>query len=111
MKDVFVQFQSLNGWWVKINKTKGSAFVERKRTPYRNLPIVTRGEATMKPTVAIDFDGVIHSYMSGWQGPDKIPDSVVPGIADEIDDLKQTYVVVIYSTRAQYPAGDRKSVV
>ena len=37
-----------------------------------------------KPTVVFDFDGVIHSYKSGWRGPENIPDPVVPGIADAI---------------------------
>ena len=32
-----------------------------------------------KPIVVLDFDGVIHSYKSGWKGADVIPDEPVPG--------------------------------
>ena len=32
-----------------------------------------------KPILCLDFDGVIHSYASGWKGADVIPDAAVPG--------------------------------
>lgn len=54
----------------------------------------------MKKTVVFDFDGVIHSYTSGWQGETKIPDPPVPGIDRALKALKDVgYEVVIVSTR------------
>lgn len=59
-----------------------------------------------KPTVVFDFDGVIHSYKSGWRGPENIPDPVVPGIADAIKNLRDLdYRVVVVSTRCSTPEG------
>lgn len=52
------------------------------------------------PTVVFDFDGVIHSYKSGWKGVDVIPDPPVPGISGAIDDIRERgYRVVVVSTR------------
>lgn len=38
-------------------------------------------------TVLIDFDGVLHSYTSGWQGKSNIPDAPNPGAIDFLRDL------------------------
>lgn len=61
--------------------------------------------ADYKPTVAIDFDGVIHSYTSGWQGVDKCPDPIVPGIDTAIADLRTDHKVIVVSSRAATPEG------
>lgn len=57
-------------------------------------------------TVVFDFDGVIHSYKSGWQGADVIPDPVVPGIKESIDEIRNAgYKVVVVSTRCATESG------
>ena len=54
----------------------------------------------MKQTVVFDFDGVIHSYKSGWRGANIIPDPPVPGIGKAIADIREAgYEVVVVSTR------------
>lgn len=59
-----------------------------------------------KPTVVFDLDGVIHSYRSGYKGPGVIPDPVVPGIAEAIDELRSGgYRVIVVSTRCSDPVG------
>ena len=60
-----------------------------------------------RPTVVFDFDGVIHSYTSGWQGSDAlIPDPPVPGIKGAIDHIRAAgYRVVVVSTRCRSVEG------
>lgn len=59
-----------------------------------------------KKTVVFDFDGVIHSYKSGWKGIDIIPDKPTEGIKDVIEKLrKNNYEVVIVSTRTSEEKG------
>lgn len=61
-----------------------------------------------QPTVVFDFDGVIHSYTSGWKGEDVIPDPPVSGIADAINNIRERgYSVVVVSTRCRSPYGMR----
>lgn len=59
----------------------------------------------MKPTVVFDFDGVIHSYTSGWQGVNVIPDPPINGIANTIADIRRMNEVVVVSIRCVVPKG------
>lgn len=58
-----------------------------------------------KQTVIFDFDGVINSYKSGWQGADIIPDSPVTGIQEAITEIRKYYRVVVVSSRCYQPGG------
>ena len=63
-------------------------------------------EMKYQPNVVLDFDGVIHSYVSGWQGVDVVPDPPVPLIDEEIKRIRAAgYRVVVVSTRCATPEG------
>lgn len=65
----------------------------------------------MPRTIVFDFDGVIHSYTSGWKGGSCIPDPPVPGIKESISEIRsQGYEVVVVSTRCSTPRG-RKAII
>lgn len=61
----------------------------------------------MKPTISLDFDGVLNSYESGWIEPDFIPDAPVPGTFTFIHTLLEDFNPVIYSSRSNYTNGIR----
>lgn len=56
-------------------------------------------------TIAVDFDGVLHSYTSGWQGIDVIPDPPVPGAIEWLTDISNVFDVVIFTTRGETRDG------
>ncbi len=58
-----------------------------------------------KPILCLDFDGVIHSYLSGWKGADVIPDPPVIGALEFINKALEHFRVVIYSSRTGHPDG------
>ena len=60
---------------------------------------------TTKYTICLDFDGVVHSYISGWQGPAVIPDPPVPYVHLAINQLRKDYEVKIHSTRCGHKGG------
>lgn len=60
----------------------------------------------MPPTICLDFDGVIHSYTSGWQGVARIPDPPVPGAIEFIERLQEAgYIVAVNSSRSRSLRG------
>lgn len=54
-----------------------------------------------KPILCVDFDGVIHSYTSGWQGEDVISDPPVKGAIQFLLEAMQHFSVVVYSSRSK----------
>jgi len=59
-----------------------------------------------KPILCLDFDGVIHSYTSGWKGATNIPDPPVPGaLLFMYHAINSGWDVVVHSSRARHIFG------
>lgn len=58
-----------------------------------------------KPIVCLDFDGVVHSYTSGWQGATRIPDPPTDGFFEWLEAAVERFTVVIFSARSHMPGG------
>ena len=67
------------------------------------------GIARPRRTICLDFDGVLHSYRSGWCGAEIIPDPPIHGTKDAVARLRQQYRIAIHSARCHSEAG-RKAV-
>jgi hypothetical protein len=60
--------------------------------------------------ICVDFDGVLHSYTSGWQGEDVISDPPVENAIWWLQDqlyrsINQGFEIAIYSSRSKTKAG------
>ena len=60
-----------------------------------------------KPILSVDFDGVIHSYTSGWQGARNIPDMPVTNALGFLVEATHYFKVNIYSSRSNQFGGRR----
>lgn len=56
--------------------------------------------------MAVDCDGVLHSYTSGWCGADSLPDPPVPGAIEWLNAIVEKFDVVILTTRGDQPGGN-----
>lgn len=59
----------------------------------------------IKRILCLDFDGVCHSYTSGWKGDTVIPDPPVPGLFEFIREAQEKFIVSIYSARSKTQEG------
>lgn len=58
-----------------------------------------------KPVLCLDFDGVCHSYTSGWQGADVISDDPVNGLFEFLEQAAKHFDIHIFSGRSHRPGG------
>lgn len=58
-----------------------------------------------RPILCLDFDGVIHSYTSGWQGAGVCEDPPVEGMEEFIHEATKRFKVMIYSSRSKSLLG------
>lgn len=61
----------------------------------------------MKKILCLDFDGVLHSYGSGWKGATEIPDPPVPGALEFVVGALDHFRVVVLSSRSHQWGGRR----
>ena len=58
-----------------------------------------------KPILCLDFDGVLHSYESGWQGADVISDPPVPGAMVFLMNARPHFELHVFSSRSNQEGG------
>ena len=76
----------------------------------RNRPVpvplpLQGGVEPRKPILCLDFDGVLHSYTSGWQGAHVIADPPVPGFAEFLVEAEKVFAIAIVSSRNHGAGG------
>jgi hypothetical protein len=88
--------------WLEGHEAIDRILTTRPATPSLLEPL---GITRHPRTVCLDFDGVLHSYRSGWRGVEIIPDPPIHGTREAIIRLRQQYRVVIYSARCRTKEG------
>lgn len=64
-----------------------------------------KGEKAMKMILLMDFDGVLHSYTSGWKGAGVVSDPPVPGAKEFVEEALKYFDVQVYSSRTRQEGG------
>lgn len=60
-----------------------------------------------RPILCLDFDGVCHSYISGWKGAAVIPDPPVEGMWEFLEAAMEVFEVHILSSRSHQDGGKK----
>lgn len=65
----------------------------------------TNGAGWRKPILSVDFDGVLHSYTSGWKGAGVVCDPPVPGAMAFLYAAERHFDVHVFSSRSNQDGG------
>lgn len=85
--------------WDELDDEEIVCVITDALEPRREPPMIDK-------TLIFDFDGVIHSYASGWQGAEVANDPPVPGIRQAIKEIREAgYRVVVVSSRCHQEGG------
>lgn len=76
-----------------------------KKIFYEKKWIDNDGNPIERPILSIDFDGVIHLFTSGWQGPLVILDPPVKGAFEALYTYQKYFDLYIYSSRSGFEGG------
>jgi hypothetical protein len=67
--------------------------------------LLDKDKSDRRRIITVDFDGVIHSYVSGWRGVDVITDPPVDGAIEFLLSALTEYRVAIFSSRSSSKRG------
>ena len=93
--------------WAESLWLEGHEAIDRliMAAPASEMVMERSGINTQMRTICLDFDGVVHSYQTGWKGEDVIPDPPIHKVGIAIKRLRKDYRVVIFSARCRTEAG------
>lgn len=108
MSEVHERAQRLLDLMDSVGVKQGSQVMVAAKELRKSLADAREQEPSGWPVICIDFDGVLHSYTSGWKGADIIADPPVEGAMLWLHDLvvdERGVVPCIYSSRSKDPVG------
>ncbi|MBX7192357.1 MAG: hypothetical protein K1X94_09875 [Sandaracinaceae bacterium] len=97
-----------------LDRERASMVHERVSGAPPQAPVIARHDShfpiaprprTRRRTLVVDFDGVLHSYSSGWKGPTSIPDPPVEGALSFLERATQRFEVAVLSSRSREAGG------
>lgn len=60
-----------------------------------------------KPTICLDFDGVMHRYDQKWTSPEEILDGPVEGLIDALVKYVEHFSITVFSSRSRTIPGQK----
>ena len=89
----------LKAYLEKLEQNESIFPMDSPATGRKVYRVVYPESESKKETLLIDFDGTIHGYSKGWSDG-TVYDPPIAGAKEAIDELKQKYQIVIFTTRA-----------